>query len=144
MHHHTLSRSLEANRFYYDQLFEAMRPAREQMRTEQKQILSSLYQTTMEMESRLQSIEQTFYGNACRPAWRIKASTFDFVGAIAYGRTLLVGEGNFSFSASLAEKTRIIPSRLTATTFEPEQELSSLAEANAQQLRARGVRITGR
>lgn len=56
------------------------------------------------MESQLQSIEQVFYGSGYRSAWRIKTSAFDFIGAIAYDRTLLVGEGNFSFTASLIEK----------------------------------------
>lgn len=141
MHHHTLTRTLEANRFYYEQMFEAMRSPHERTLLERKQLLTGLYREVAAMESHLQSLEQAFFGSAYRPAWCVKTSAFDFVGAIAYGRTLLVGEGNFSFAASLVSMTRIIPSRLTATTLEPESELSPLAEGNVQRLRARGARV---
>lgn len=70
-----------------------------------------------------------------------KAGAFDFVGQVARGKTLLVGEGNLSFTLSLTDMDRIVPSRLTATTFETEKELSNTTQANAKELRAAGVTV---
>src|SRR5208282_2881257 len=95
-----------------------------------------------EMEARLQTMEQ-FYGHSYRPTWHDwrKAAAFDFVGTVAHGRTLLVGEGNLSFAISLAETKRIIPGYLTATTFEIERNLSSAGQENARLLRFLGVSV---
>jgi tRNA G46 methylase TrmB len=70
-----------------------------------------------------------------------KAKGFDFVGEIADGGTLLVGEGNFSFSYSLTKKKRINPSNLTATTFEKERELSEQAVKNIENLKTLDVLV---
>ncbi|MFW0777786.1 MAG: class I SAM-dependent methyltransferase [Rickettsiales bacterium] len=68
-----------------------------------------------------------------------KAIQFDFVGEIARGRTLLVGEGNLSFALSLIQISRIVPARLFATTFENSDKLPPETFENAQSLNAQGV-----
>ncbi len=70
-----------------------------------------------------------------------KATNFDFVGQVAHGKTLLVGEGNLSFALSLTQRPQIHPSRLFATTFETKDELSSETIDNAQTLKAKGVTV---
>jgi 25S rRNA (uracil2634-N3)-methyltransferase len=59
----------------------------------------------------------------------------DFIEHIKNDITLLVGEGNLSFSVSLAKNSRIEPSRLTATTFESESTLVPNGAKNAKILR---------
>src|SRR5262249_23752585 len=81
------------------------------------------------------------YYNRVFAAMRIKSGTFDFASAIASGRTLLVGEGNFSFTASLINMARIVPGYLITTAFEHQRVLSSQTEENVQRLRRRGVRV---
>ncbi|MCE3005287.1 MAG: DUF2431 domain-containing protein [Rickettsiales bacterium] len=70
-----------------------------------------------------------------------KSTSFDFVAEISQGRTLLVGEGNLSFTLSLAAMSGITPSRLIATTFENKEELSSDTIVNAEALRRKGVTV---
>ena len=70
-----------------------------------------------------------------------KSANFDFVAEVSQGRTLLVGEGNLSFTLSLAEMSGIIPSKLIATTFEKKEELSTDAIANAEASRLKGVTV---
>ncbi len=70
-----------------------------------------------------------------------KSASFDFVAEVAQGRTLLVGEGNLSFTLSLATMSGVVPSWLIATTFENKEELSSDAIANAEALRRKGVTV---
>jgi 25S rRNA (uracil2634-N3)-methyltransferase len=144
MHRDSLQRSLDANQAYYARIFTPIQPSREQIRFEQKQIISGLYREALEMESRLRAIEVN-YGvqHSYRPSWNTAwiKSRFDFIGAIAHGKTLLVGEGNLSFARSIAGKTRIIPSRLTATTFEKERNLPAGAKENAQALQSLGTTV---
>lgn len=70
-----------------------------------------------------------------------KAINFDFVGEVAEGKTLLVGEGNLSFSVSLAKRKRINPYHLTATTFEKVRNLPSEAIENTEKLKDLGVLV---
>ena len=70
-----------------------------------------------------------------------KSTSFDFVAEVSQGRTLLVGEGNLSFTLSLAAMSGITPSRLIATTFDNKEELSSDAITNAEALRRKGVTV---
>lgn len=70
-----------------------------------------------------------------------KADSFDFVAAIAGGSTLLVGEGNFSFTASLIRKARIRSNHLTATAFERAEELPETVRERIRHLRSAGVEI---
>jgi hypothetical protein len=70
-----------------------------------------------------------------------KSTSFDFVAEVSQGRTLLVGEGNLSFTVSLAVMSGVSPSRLIATTFENKEELSFDAIVNAEVLRRKGVTV---
>lgn len=70
-----------------------------------------------------------------------KSTSFDFVAEVAQGRTLLVGEGNLSFTLSLAGMSGVIPGRLIATTFENKEELSTDAIVNAEALRRKAVTV---
>lgn len=70
-----------------------------------------------------------------------KTAKFDFVGQVAKGKTLLVGEGNLSFALSLARKQRINPANLTATTFERANEFEPETKANAEKLRLLGATV---
>jgi hypothetical protein len=71
----------------------------------------------------------------------LKADRFDFVGQAAKGATLLVGEGNLSFSLSLTRFERIKPTRLTATTFTALRDLTTAGKENAAKLRGRGASV---
>lgn len=72
--------------------------------------------------------------------WNIyHKAIFDFIAQIANGTTLLIGEGNLSFSLSLTRKNRITPRNLTSTTFEKSNDLSDEAEHNAKGLKQIGV-----
>ena len=67
------------------------------------------------------------------------------------GRTLLVGEGNFSFALNIAVKTKIgerlvatdyvVDERLTLAKTEKEQRRDAVVEANVRQLREHGVEV---
>ena len=70
-----------------------------------------------------------------------KSSGFDFVNEIIRGRTLFVGEGNLSFTLSIANTPLITPNRLIATTFESETELSEEAKENADKLHKMGATV---
>lgn len=70
-----------------------------------------------------------------------KAATFNFINQVAKGMTLLVGEGNLSFSLSLANINKINPRNLTATTFEDQNDLSDSAVKNSNKLKFLGASI---
>ena len=70
-----------------------------------------------------------------------KSAKFDFVAQVAKGSALFVGEGNLSFSLSIAKNQRINPARLTATTFETRSNLSEFAEENAIKLSYLGANV---
>lgn len=70
-----------------------------------------------------------------------KATGFDFVGALARGRTLFVGEGNFSFALSLARMPKAIPRQLIVTTFEKSDNLCADTLINAEILRFMGATV---
>lgn len=65
---------------------------------------------------------------------------FDFCEAVRSGSTLLVGEGNFSFSVALSDLLGNITSNLTATTFQTADEYSDITKQNAKTLRGRGAK----
>ena len=71
----------------------------------------------------------------------LKADRFDFVGQVAKDATLLVGEGNLSFSLSLTGFERIKPTLLTATTFAALRDLTTAGKENAAKLRTRGATV---
>lgn len=66
MNRDNLRRSLEAHRFYYARMHEAIRPAHEKIDIEQKQILTGLYRELEAMASQLRALEAGF-GYVCRP-----------------------------------------------------------------------------
>ncbi len=70
-----------------------------------------------------------------------KTLKFDLVGQVAKGKTLLVGEGNFSFALSLARKQSINPASITATTFENASEVSDETKDNAKKLQLLGAEV---
>ena len=75
-------------------------------------------------------------------AWLLqKAAGFNFISAIADGKTLLVGEGNLSFALSIAKKKRINPAKLVASTYEAKSNLSEAAASNASHLRMLGTTV---
>lgn len=57
------------------------------------------------------------------------------------GKTLLVGEGNFSFTASLVFDHNAIPSSITSTIHESSRNISDIARANAKRLSEAGVTV---
>jgi hypothetical protein len=65
---------------------------------------------------------------------------FDFAATVKKGSTLLVGEGNFSFSVSLSNIVGRKASNMVATTFQKEDEYPEITSQNARTLRSRGVR----
>lgn len=62
---------------------------------------------------------------------------YDFISKIKEGSTLLVGEGNLSFTISLVQKLQLLPSLITST-YEDYSELSECARANAKLLKRAG------
>lgn len=59
---------------------------------------------------------------------------FDFSARMRLGSVLFVGEGNFSFSLSLA-KQKVVPiSSILATAYEAEGDLTDMAYQNARKL----------
>jgi hypothetical protein len=65
---------------------------------------------------------------------------YDFVSKIKEGNALLVGEGNLSFTISLAKKLGLL-FNLIASTYEDYSELSEYAKFNAKLLKQAGVKI---
>ncbi|MES2215655.1 MAG: Rossmann-like fold-containing protein [Pseudomonadota bacterium] len=69
------------------------------------------------------------------------SKSFNFVQHLASGSTLMVGEGNLSFTLSLTKTDLIDCQNIIATTFEKEIELSDAAMTNSKLLRKHGVNI---
>lgn len=57
------------------------------------------------------------------------------------GKTLLVGEGNFSFTASLVFDHHVIPMSITSTIHENSRDISDDAKINARKLSRAGVTV---
>lgn len=72
----------------------------------------------------------------------LEESSLPFVAAAARsGKTILVGEGNLSFSKSLVGDHRVEAPGLTATTYEDSRALSDEAGANAAYLKSYGATV---
>lgn len=65
---------------------------------------------------------------------------YDFISKIKECNTLLVGEGNLSFTISLVKKLQLLPN-LIASTYEDYSELSVYAKLNTMLLKQAGVKI---
>lgn len=65
---------------------------------------------------------------------------YDFLSKIKKGNTLLVGEGNLSFTISLVKKLQFLPNLITST-YEHYSELSEYAQFNAQLLKQAGIKV---
>lgn len=70
-----------------------------------------------------------------------KAKEFDFIGSIARGRTLLVGEGNLSFALALTKNSRVRANQLVASVYEQRDELTDEAISNMGHLKALGSTV---
>lgn len=70
-----------------------------------------------------------------------KNISFDFAQAIRAGETLLVGEGNLSFSVALSYLVGHATANITATTLQPERQYLADTSTNAGILRKRGIRV---
>lgn len=64
---------------------------------------------------------------------------FDFLARVRLGSVLFVGEGNFSFSLSLAKRKAVPVSSIVATTCEAEDDPTDMAYQNARKLIRLGV-----
>lgn len=66
-------------------------------------------------------------------------NSYNFINCISSGDTLLVGEGNLSFTYALLNKTKHTPS-ITASTYEDYSKLSELGKHNVKLLQTMGVK----
>lgn len=66
---------------------------------------------------------------------------YDFAARARLGQMLFVGEGNFSFSLSLARMRGVSAPSLTATSYEAEEDLGDTAHAHAAALLKLGVQV---
>ena len=97
--------------------------------TNQELIKRSLNLSLFEDAQQLKQIENKLI-------WLLKNSLnkIDFAAEVEYGKTLFVGEGNFSFSLTLVENDFIRSENLTTTVFEAENEVSEFTILNAEAL----------
>ncbi len=66
---------------------------------------------------------------------------YNFVERVSIGKTLLVGEGNLSFTYALIKQCQNFPYSLIGSIYETVSELSDAAEYNAKLLENIGVKI---
>jgi hypothetical protein len=64
----------------------------------------------------------------------------DFIEAVEHGKTLFVGDGNFSFSLAIAKNVKN-RANITATTIENQNKISDLVKSNIGNLKAVGVKV---
>lgn len=69
-----------------------------------------------------------------------RITKYDFISKIKKGNTLLVGEGNLSFTISLVQKLQLLSSLITST-YEDYSELSECARTNAKLLKRAGIKV---
>jgi 25S rRNA (uracil2634-N3)-methyltransferase len=111
-------------------------------------VLQILELRTKVFDLNLKQIEQGYYSKAKelmaldRELYMLYKSItkYDFISKIKEGNTLLVGEGNLSFTISLIKKLQLLPN-LIASTYEDYSELSEYAKLNTKLLKQAGVKI---
>ncbi|MCZ6925693.1 MAG: DUF2431 domain-containing protein [Rickettsia endosymbiont of Ixodes persulcatus] len=69
-----------------------------------------------------------------------RITKYNFIPRINSGDSLLVGEGNLSFSVSLMKKLQQLP-RCITSTYEDYDDLSEAAQLNAYKLRKFGINV---
>lgn len=76
-------------------------------------------------------------------SWALKRSSksFDFISAVAKGKTLFVGEGNLSFALSIAKKLQVSSQNMIATVFESKRVISDITRDNAEELERLGINV---
>lgn len=67
-------------------------------------------------------------------------SKYNFIDKIKTGNTLLVGEGNLSFTVSLIKELDLVPD-IIASTYECYSEISECTKFNARILKRAGIKI---
>jgi 25S rRNA (uracil2634-N3)-methyltransferase len=65
---------------------------------------------------------------------------YDFVSKVKDGNTILVGEGNLSFTISLVKQLQLLPNLITST-YEDYAELSGHARYNSKLLQQSGIKV---
>lgn len=85
-----------------------------------------------------QHVQTDATGRMIAPA--AKKTSF-FISQIQRGNTLFVGEGNLSFALSVAKVPGISASKLVATTYEKNSNLSEEAQQNAKVLKQSGASV---
>ena len=96
----------------------------------------------------LKQIEQGYYGQTKELGtldhelyMLYKSITkYDVISKIKKSKTLLIGEGNLSFTISLVKKLRLLPNFITST-YEDYSELSEYAQFNAKLLKQAGIKV---
>jgi hypothetical protein len=68
-------------------------------------------------------------------------SHYDFAARAQFGQMLFVGEGNFSFSLSIARERGVSAQALISTCYEAEEDLGDAAYSNAAALLKLGVQV---
>lgn len=85
-----------------------------------------------------QPVETDATGRMIAPT--AKKTSF-FISQIQQGNILFVGEGNLSFALSIAKISGISASKLVATTYEKDSDLSEEAQQNAEILKQSGASV---
>jgi len=86
----------------------------------------------------------TFFRRLCytlKSLLTSKSGKFDFAHQASLGRTLFLGEGNFSFSLCIAKMLGDVSNNLVSTIFEHENELPPNAIENRDKLLSLGIQV---
>lgn len=113
-------------------------------------ILQILELRTKILDSNLQEIGRGYYGHIKEKGLKtldlelsmlVKSILkYDFISQINSGHSLLVGEGNLSFTISLIKKLQQL-SNLATTTYENYEDLSDAAQFNTRLLKQKGINV---
>lgn len=140
MNSKALNSSLQADNAWYEAIFSSASSTEANERLH-KQMINDCYQEAALIEARLRQLEYNVYDTTelSTYSYKFKANQFNLAAEIANGQTLLVGEGNLSFTVSLTKLKRISPTKLVATTMDKLSQLSDEAKDNTKYLESLGV-----